>query len=90
MKKLMGIILMVLMIMLASPLHLGNAYLRTSRFDVVKVERGESVWTIAEKYAKDSSEVSEMAVAIIEVNGLDNEGSIKAGQKIRIPIISRK
>ena len=89
MKKLLGIIMLVLVIIAVSPLHLGNAYLRTSRFDVITVERGENVWTIAERYVKKSSDVPDMAEAIIEVNSLDSDGSIKSGQHLQIPLIAQ-
>lgn len=87
MKKLMGIILLVLVMLAVSPLHLGNAYLRTSRFDTVTVVRGENVWLIAERYAKKADEVPEVAEAIIEVNSLDSEARIREGQQLRIPVI---
>lgn len=83
----MGIVFLVLVLMAVSPLHLGNAYLRTSRFDTVTVVRGENVWTIAERYAKKSDEVPEMAEAIIEVNALDREAHVREGQQLRIPVI---
>ena len=89
MRKLIWVVMMVLVMMAFAPLHLGNAYLRTSRFDVIRVERGENVWSISERYVKQHADIPKMAEAIIEVNSLDNEGNIRTGQTLRIPIVVR-
>ena len=53
-----------------SALHLTNPYLRSSEFIEVSVIRGDSVWTIARKYAAKETMAEELEEAIIEVNDL--------------------
>lgn len=87
MKRIFSVVFIVMAIYTFSPLHLGNAYLRTSRFDTVVVSHGENVWSIAERYTKSSSDTSSLVEAIIDVNGLDNEANIHTGQSIKIPVV---
>lgn len=89
MKKLTVVVFVMLLICAAAPLKLGNAYLRTSRFDEITVESGDNVWLIAERYTGKKSEVPAMAEAIIEVNGLNSEAAIRAGQTLRIPLVAK-
>ncbi len=70
-----------------SPLHLGNEFLRSTDFDTVEVTRRDSVLKIAARYTAGTGDAQELAEAIIEVNGLPADGSLRAGQKIRIPIL---
>ena len=85
---------MVLLAMLTaaagSPLHLGNAFLRSTDFDTVEVARKDSVWTIAARYTAKSEDANELAEAIIEVNGLPSDGGLRAGQKLRVPILKER
>ena len=72
------------------PFHLGNGYLRSGDFATVKVAHRENVWTIASRYAAQSEDVRELVQAIIEVNGLPADGSLRAGQSLRVPILKDK
>ena len=85
---------MVLLAMLTaaavSPLHLGNAFLRSTDFDTVEVARKDSVWTIAARYTAKSEDAKDLAEAIIEVNGLPSDGGLRAGQKLRVPILKER
>ena len=89
MKKLAVVALVGVLLTLAAPFHLGNAYLRSSDFAVVTVNRNESVWTIAERYTRNAAQSQVLMEAIIEVNGLAPDGSVRAGQKLRIPLLEQ-
>jgi len=82
MERMMGLLLIVLLIAGVSPLNLSNEYLRTDDFDIVTVKSGENVWSIAE----DDKSVRDLATAIHEINALDNDARIEAGQKIKVPM----
>lgn len=86
MKIFTGFVLVVLFIAIM-PLHLTNAYLRTSNFDRVVVKQGDNVWTIAEKYTREHKEVRELAAAIHEVNALNREGRVVPGQVLKVPVL---
>ena len=87
MKIFAGFILVVVLIA-SMPLHLTNAYLRTSNFDKVVVRQGDNVWSIAEKYASEHKEVRELAAAIHEVNALNREGRVVPGQVLKVPVLA--
>ena len=89
--KRIGLVLSVfaLMWMGASALHLTNPYLSSSEFIEVHVARGESVWTIARKYAPKESMAEQLEEAIIEVNGLAPDGAVHAGRRLRIPVLEQ-
>lgn len=88
MERMIGLLLIILLIAgVVSPLNLSNMYLRADDFDVVTVKSGENVWSIAEKYAFDDKSVRDLATAIYEINALDNDARIEAGQKIKVPMI---
>lgn len=70
------------------PLNLGNAYLRCSDFDTVTIARGDTVRSIAERYAKDG-DAHELQEAIIEINDLQ-AGHLMVGREIRVPVMRRE
>ena len=86
-KRLARLLLMVLVAAMVSPFHLGNGYLRSNDFATVQVARKDNVWTIASRYTAKSEDVDELVEAIIEVNGLPADGSLRAGQSLRVPIL---
>lgn len=86
-NRLAWLFLLVLAAVMASPLHLGNGYLRSGDFATVQVARRENVWAIASRYTDRSEEVGELAEAIIEVNGLPADGTLRTGQSLRVPIL---
>lgn len=81
------VLLIALVAAMVSPFHLGNGYLRSSDFATVQVARKDDVWTIASRYTVRSEDVGELVEAIIEVNGLPADGSLRAGQSLRVPIL---
>ena len=86
-KRLARLLLIVLVVAMVSPFHLGNGYLRSGDFATVQVARKDNVWTIASRYTARSEDVGELVEAIIEVNGLPADGSLRAGQSLRVPIL---
>ncbi len=86
-KRLARLLLIVLVVAMVSPFHLGNGYLRSGDFATVQVARKDNVWTIASRYTAKSEDVDELVEAIIEVNGLPADGSLRAGQCLRVPIL---
>lgn len=89
MKKLVSIMVISLAVAVFSPFNLGNAYLRASDFETVAVVSGDSVWTIAERYAKSEGERKVLVEAIIAINGLGSDARIFEGQSLNIPIVRR-
>ncbi len=89
--KRIGLVLAVfaLIWMGVSALHLTNPYLRSSDFIEVSVMRGESVWTIARRYAARETMAEQLEEAIIEVNGLAPDGAVHAGRRLRVPVIGQ-
>ena len=89
MKQLIGIILAGVLLAMAAPLHLDNAYLRSPIFDEVTVARRETLWGIAARYTTDETQARHLVEAIIEVNGLAPDGRIRAGQHLQVPVLGR-
>lgn len=89
MKKMMWAVLAVVWVVFFSPFHLTNAYLRSSTFDTVTVERRETVWQIAGRYTEDERNIRSLVEAIIEVNALSPDGAIRVGQRLRVPVLKK-
>ena len=51
------------------------------------VERQETVWQIAGRYTADEKNIRSLVEAIIEVNALSPDGAIRAGQRLRVPVL---
>ena len=86
-KLLARVLLIALVAAMVSPFHLGNGYLRSSDFATVQVARKENVRMIAARYTDRAEDVDELVEAIIEVNGLPADGSLRMGQSLRVPIL---
>ena len=69
--------------------NLGNPYLSASEFESVTVHRGESVWSIAERYTDNHTEAKKLSDAILEINGLSKNGAVNAGDTLRVPLLRR-
>ena len=54
-------------------------------YECVQVEKGESLWEIAEEYKMDGADTEQMVDEIMEVNGLKNT-NIRAGESIIVPV----
>ena len=53
-------------------------------FAVTTVQRGENLWTIADRYTADGQNVQETIDTIIAVNGLTS-ATISPGEHLKIP-----
>lgn len=82
------IIAIVIGLAVLSPFNLTNSYLRTSDFDTVVLQHGESIETVASRYTSDSEQLQELTVAIKEINDIKTERDLRAGRKLQIPVIS--
>ena len=88
MKKVV-VFFLVVFFMAMSPLHLSNAYLRSSDFDTVTVHHNESVWSIAQRYTADDEHTASLMEAIVEINALESDGSVRAGQQLKVPVLDK-
>ncbi len=69
-----------------TPLANSNAYLASSVYGSIAVKSGDTVWGIATKYVTDQEDVRQLAQAIKEVNGLNNNVQIFPGQVLKVPL----
>jgi hypothetical protein len=88
MNKSIGMLVLMAALVWFSPLHLANAYLGSSNFNIVTVQANENVGTIARKYTRDAAEASKLEEAIIEVNGLPDADYIQKGQQLKVPVLN--
>lgn len=88
MKKVV-VFFLVVFFMAMSPLHLSNAYLRSSDFDTVTVHHNESVWSIAQRYTADDEHTASLMEAIVEINALESDGSVRVGQQLKVPLLDK-
>ncbi|WP_187620218.1 LysM peptidoglycan-binding domain-containing protein [Selenomonas ruminis] len=87
-KKILWIAVAFLLFAVVSPFQLTNEYLRSSDFDTVTVKQNDSVWNLARRYTENESRAEELQQAIIEVNGLNPDGSnLRVGQQLQVPVI---
>ena len=87
-KMIVGLVSILFMMMM--PFHLTNAYLHSSDFDTVIIKHDDSVWELAHRYTNDEKQAAELQQAIIDVNGLQPDGSgLIAGQNIQVPVLKR-
>lgn len=77
----------ILGLMLISPFHLGNSYLRCSDFESVVIHQGDTLETIASRYTVNAADAKELVEAICEINDIKDATTIKAGRRIDVPVI---
>ena len=53
-------------------------------YECVQVEKGDTLWEIAEEYRMDGEKTEHMVEAILEVNGL-KDANVQAGESIIVP-----
>ena len=54
-------------------------------YECVQVEKGDTLWEIAEEYRMDGEKTEHMVEAILEVNGL-KDANVQAGESIIVPV----
>ena len=58
---------------------------RIRTYDVVTVQSGDTLWSIAERHTESGQDVRKMIYTIKALNDLDSTGEIAAGQELMIP-----
>ena len=54
-------------------------------YECVRVEKGDTLWKIAEEYRMEGEKTEHMVEAILEVNGL-KDTNVQTGESIIVPI----
>ncbi len=54
-------------------------------YECVMVQKGDSIWKIAEEYKMEGMDTEQMIADIMEVNGLKNT-NMRAGESIIVPV----
>ena len=54
-------------------------------YECVQVQKGDTLWEIAEEYKMDGTDTEQMVDEIMAVNGLKNT-NIRAGESIIVPV----
>ena len=54
-------------------------------YECVQVEKGDTLWEIAEEYRMDGEKTEHMVEAILEVNGL-KDANVQVGESIIVPV----
>lgn len=85
-SRIIGAVILLLFVLMA-PLGLSNDYLRSRDFDTITVKPNENVWSIAARYVSDERKAADLREAIIEINDLQKDGRMYAGQVIRVPVL---
>lgn len=85
-SRIIGAVILLLFVLMA-PLGLSNDYLRSRDFDTITVKPNENVWSIAARYVSDEKKAADLREAIIEINDLQKDGRMYAGQVIRVPVL---
>ena len=82
------VITSVFVIMLISLLNMSssNAEETTANFVNIQVCSGDTVWTIAARYASNKEDLRELVFAIKTINGLNHNGLIYSGQTLKVPM----
>ena len=55
----------------------------------VTIQRGDTLWNIAETVATDDVDIREVVFAIKKMNNLEDLGNLKPGTSIKVPTIQR-
>jgi LysM repeat protein len=64
----------------------SNKYLTSAAYQVIDVNKGDSLWTISSKYVTDKDDIRHLIAAIKHLNQLDNNTQIYPGQILKIPV----
>ena len=54
-------------------------------YECVQVQKGDTIWEIAEEYKMDGTDTEQMVDEIMEVNGLKNT-NVRTGESIIVPV----
>jgi len=83
------ILITIIAIIIVSVVNLQSAY--SSPYSIESedywVKKGETLWTIAQKYKPDDYDIRKMIYEIKELNNMETS-MIYSGDKIKIPLIA--
>ena len=54
-------------------------------YECIQVQKGDSIWEIAEEYKMEGTDTEQMVDEILEVNGMKNT-NIRTGESIIVPV----
>ena len=54
-------------------------------YECVQVQKGDTIWEIAEEYKMDGEDIEHMIDEIMELNGMKN-ANVRAGESIVVPV----
>lgn len=54
-------------------------------YECVEVQKGDTVWKIAEEYKMDGEKTEHMVDSILEINGMKN-ANVRTGESIIVPV----
>jgi len=66
-----------------------DIYTTAESYVDVQVNQGDTVWSIAARYASDKEDIRDLIIAIKRINGLNNNELIYPGQVLKIPIAAK-
>ena len=57
-----------------------------SSYQIITVNNGDTLWSIASNYVTDQDDIRDLIIAIKHTNNLDNGVVIHPGQQLKIPL----
>lgn len=64
----------------------SNAYTTKCSYQIVYVNKGDTIWSIAAKHAGPGDDIREIVMAIKQLNNLPADVMIHPGQTVKIPL----
>lgn len=86
-KTLMIVIGLIMTLFFGSMAFGSTPTVDTDHPQTVVVQRGDTLWNIAETVATDDVDIREVVFAMKQMNNLEDLGSLKPGTKIQVPTI---
>lgn len=83
--SLMIIIIFVSLNIILRPVYVDGA--TESKYDTIKIKSGDTLWTIATRYADEDTDIRKFIYQIIQINDIDGS-EISPGHEIIIPILN--
>ncbi len=88
MRKLVFVIIVFIIMTCAVSNVFGDGHQRDTSiyYEEISASKGDSYWSIAQRYDSDGMSKKEYVDYIMDFNGANNE-NLQAGQKIVVPVI---
>ena len=82
----LGILALAALLLLNGLLSIGTVSAESyDTYQVVKVESGDTLWTIADRYGSKDTDLRRSVDRIMHVNGIEQADDLRAGQEILVP-----